>query len=688
MHDSEEEKEKNSVDTPRPGVSLDDLVELLTADPANVFKLPQARKVDIIHATSEPTILLEYPDDLLPRLFCFCCGILREFASLTEEAIDSDHDTWIASLFPALKALFVLASYRMLRGIGTDDGPFVSPILEHWEELYHGLKILYTASRTRDSRFRTNVFTLAVVSHISKALNVIFRNNTIRSNFQNDTDLRKFVWMLWFSGGIPEAGDLDNPSSLAVMFLSTRGGSLKTSSSVMLPICMAICDEFGGKDAVAEIAFMSLYNTMMSDDKSLFEKPLTQQLSLLLLLADSAIDPTDQILRRILELDGVAKLIEGVINMVNVARDDVFQETTSDMLVSLIALIVHWATESHVYLEQAIRGGLLRVFLVLRGVGSEIPERIQEACSALLKNISHYLPYYSIIHALSDELRNLTEEDEACMREEDEIGDTWKAMERDVLRSYVMKRAFDTGAQSLPNCCNNCAKIEDKKAFLRCKDCSRVSYCSKECLGIDWYEGRHFESCRKQQDDKGGNNISFLSFLADQYVRPAYKDHLAGITYPAEDAIFVLNAVEMSVPISMSIYSKEAAKEGLHERRKWSSDSYRVVDQRCVSPHTKRKRESATKIYIQTMHREGRRRCVVRYLPFDMERKQFESVSRPMFFKQESDDFLYEIMTDVSVKFPGAELKKSWILGSRYGGHVHLFDEVDAYFQTKCVTGA
>ncbi|KLO10802.1 hypothetical protein SCHPADRAFT_942587 [Schizopora paradoxa] len=541
----------------------------------NIEEEPGARfKVHLLYAFGYEQTFSIYPDDVLPGVFCFCCGMLREIIVFVEEAIDADLNTWIGHCSPAFAALDALASNRMRRCIGIDGGPFATLILEHWAELYLDLGTFFRLSRTRDLQLRSTDAWM-INGRIGRVLSSFFKNSAVRNYFGDDLDLRKLAWGLWLGSGVLESNEANmacGEMAVALMLLSANEDELglRPTSAVMFPVCMAVCDEFGGRDAVAEIAFKSVQRTAMSKDIDFIAYLLPQQLAVLSMLAHCEVDSTSQIARIIREQDGVAKLIEGALNVISLAQDDTHQTIPDCVVGAFIRLIDRLAIESYIHLEQAIQSSLLRIPILMQSAENVFTESTHSACSDLITKLSCFLSHYSIIQALVDQFRNLTTEEEACMLGEGMVENAWKDLKHNLIGSFIMKRMFDACTGPLPKFCNNCANLITERSFLQCDGCMRVTYCSVEGQEMDLKEGRHSESCRNDDDDKSAieRDVPFLHFVANKYVRTVYK-YLFGQNSlsSAERTIFVFDATETREHFTVTVKSRYFAERELHSRR-------------------------------------------------------------------------------------------------------------------------
>ncbi|KLO10796.1 hypothetical protein SCHPADRAFT_999335 [Schizopora paradoxa] len=690
----EEEKEAG-IDLMHEGFLeyLDDIniVEMLRTDPARVSsELDLLLRECLVYALNDKEIFSTYPDDVLPGIFCFCCGMLREFASLSEKAISEDEETWIGYMHPSTQVLNILTSIRIhgyLRQLGSHDDPSVTPILAHWPELYLAMKTLHKSSKSRDSQLES-FHPRLIAGQIGDILVAFLSNDNIRPYFTDDTDLRKFAWRLWLENGISTTEDkeiLCGSIARAVMLLSTKEGDPKsrTSCAMMFTVCMSVCDEFGGKNAVAEIALMSAYRTMMSNDEMLVRQLLPQQIGVLASLADCDVIPENRIARRIYEMDGIPKLIEATLNILSRAQDADFRSVLDFIGEATVTLIETLATENYIQLEVAIRSGLFRIFVAVQTSVNGPLEFTRKTCFRLIETISLFFPYYSVIQALAEQFRELTEEDEARMLGEGGDGTiefAWKGLKRSVISSYILTRMFESCAQPFPKICNNCTKLEAGHNFFQCPGCARIPYCSAECQATDLKAGRHSELCQKIIDGKSqaDKNIPFLYFAVNKCVQFTCKD-LGQSTLPAKDPILIWNATRTREQVSVSIRPKDIADSELHDRRLRNYESYRVIDGQQIKA-AKMNGIITTYIHIQAMYREGRENCVVRYLRFDLDYGRVETAFGPPMHELH---VLRAIKKDISIKYPEADLEKSWILRNRDGERIHLFDEVDAYFRDK-----
>lgn len=420
--------------------------------------------IDIIRSDKSKTT---FTDEFMPDIYRFSCKMFQEFASLSDERTGADRDEWLKALMPALEALEVLGSFRMQRYIGRyKDGPLVSLILEQWPKLFLGMNVLFAAMRTRDSKHQSNM-TQAVVTHFSDVIIAVLQNSNIQSLLVKDTDLQKFAWALWLSGGVPDSDDLDInwvSTVIAILRLSIEGhgDDSSTASSTMFPVCMAVCNQYGGKDAVAEIALMSAYRTMMSDSKGPqnLMVVLAQQVSMLMILTNPEDDPTQQIPKRICELDGIAKLIEGFLKVFTESRDEVCQTELGPIVGSLITVIDRLATDNYNRIKQAARSGLLGIILALNPDKGDLPDEIRDPCILLLNKIPYFFSCYSVTETFAEQIRNVTDEAEAGIKDsEGTLGYLWRVMKGRLLEFYVLNRLFDTFAESFPKCCNNVSVV-------------------------------------------------------------------------------------------------------------------------------------------------------------------------------------------------------------------------------------
>ncbi len=108
------------------------------------------------------------------------------------------------------------------------------------------------------------------------------------------------------------------------------------------------------------------------------------------------------------DLDGIAKLIEGLTELATTSRCKLEYTTMDTQL--LIKILQHLVTRNHRNAEQAGRCGILQMIMAFGDKTKEdIPQPILDALRELLTILPRYLVYYSVIGAFAEEMRKLTE---------------------------------------------------------------------------------------------------------------------------------------------------------------------------------------------------------------------------------------------------------------------------------------
>ncbi len=256
------------------------------------------------------------PDDLFPDVFRVCCKQLEveELEAIhpqkSQECPEREGKNSPDTVFElAFLAIQVLGSPRMQQNT-LDHDRFGSVLITHWPGLFCGLTKYHDLLSGRKPGSKGDPMLCNLLGAVIVA---VLDNVALRQLLAIDIELQAFVWMLWLDGGPPDFKHSIFSYSSVARAVAIMAGEFGFRNPTLFPICMVICDSFGGKDAVAEIALLSAFRTMMTKDLSIILRDLHSHTAVLLVLQN---DPNQQIAKKICELDGVAKLIEGVTTMV------------------------------------------------------------------------------------------------------------------------------------------------------------------------------------------------------------------------------------------------------------------------------------------------------------------------------------------------------------------------------------
>ncbi len=274
-----------------------------------------------------------------------------------------------------------------------------------------------------------------------------------------DIELQKFIWTLWLHGGPPTFGDDDFDYSSAASALSHIGFDSVIKNTTLFPICMVVCDQFGGKVAVAEIALLSAFRAMMSNDKSLISTGLPAHIGVLVTF--TTLDLSEQITKYMYQLGGVPIVILGLTTMVEAFRDLLTEESTgTGNVVGLgIGFFFQLATRNYRRIEQLVRSGILKLLVTLNPSKDDLPDDVVIHCKHLTRVIPHFFAYNSVIELFMEPMRWATTGEDApeARMSDGPLASAWLDMQATFLERYCLKRLFGAcvGSSSNLTYCNN-----------------------------------------------------------------------------------------------------------------------------------------------------------------------------------------------------------------------------------------
>ncbi len=98
-------------------------------------------------------------------------------------------------------------------------------------------------------------------------------------------------------------------------------------------------------------------------------------------------DPFKQVARKIYELDGIPKLVQGLTTMVEDFRDLVVGDFLSGIVGTLILIVEKIGTETYKRVEQLVRSGVLQLLFALNPRQGDLPDAIIGKCDRLIRNL-------------------------------------------------------------------------------------------------------------------------------------------------------------------------------------------------------------------------------------------------------------------------------------------------------------
>ncbi|KLO10771.1 hypothetical protein SCHPADRAFT_502592 [Schizopora paradoxa] len=490
--------------------------KLLEADPRKMLMSAEHGDVDALFAFYSTEV--NYPEDILPDLFRVAALHLNplklEAASKQIRAVarkkdsknGSSHpqevgDSVAATLKLALGSLGILALPRMHSAVGNQSRVFNSLITKYWPNIFSAMKTLHRMHS--DGEMLKPGTKMGLSSFICGAIGTIFENHAAFRRLQAQAPVITFLWTMWFYGGPPTYSQNDDVHNYAAAarVLARIHFALKFSDA-LLSFLKEIRGQFGGNEAVAEIALAGVCGSLSSKTHSIDVIGHATMLSVFME------EEEEQIMQAIYAADGMARLIEGMIDALTDLRAEFAGERgLAEMLVLVLKAIKFLAMRNYRYMEQAARCGLLQLLVALEPSKGDLSSYLLAEASDLIGIMPRYLVYYSVIGSFGEEMRKITDGSypkDAEILKEKFVSEEWRELKRVLLDRYCTKRYYDIviSPTSKIKHCNNCGELEERVTFMVCSGCRLVSYCSKHCQTEDWKTGGHREDCKQ------GTNIS------------------------------------------------------------------------------------------------------------------------------------------------------------------------------------
>ncbi|KAJ7889631.1 hypothetical protein B0H13DRAFT_2666161 [Mycena leptocephala] len=183
------------------------------------------------------------------------------------------------------------------------------------------------------------------------------------------------------------------------------------------------------------------------------------------------------------------------------------------------------------WITEALSAGLLRA-IVTFGIYDEHVD--PELLAAVLKTISKYTVYYSVLQRMEASLLEAAGIADSEAFQKSPISGAWSSFTHIVRQRLRVKKLYDSDEHISMKACDNaqCHIVGQKLKFQSCAACHSVYYCSPTCQLIDWRVGGHRARCKKIRSHSlmnpnpiGTRNRSFLRAV----LHTEYEENRCGI---------------------------------------------------------------------------------------------------------------------------------------------------------------
>ncbi|KLO06195.1 hypothetical protein SCHPADRAFT_1002475 [Schizopora paradoxa] len=466
----------------------------------------------------------KFPDKLYPEIFKICCHYAKIRRSLSQDTVYhlSELRTGVDLI---ITSLWMIGSYPMRNAIRENEAAFTPLLREQWA--YVVLAIMDVFEICKFSQDKTAVempsARLDMLCILCDAMSTLFVTKVLCEHIDTPKAqiLLEFTWILWLSGG---PRDFKAKSSNEFNFSAGRCISNVVENfdqKLAFGAASKGSRMYGGIPSIAKIA-LSAFKCSVSEGHA----KASWQAIPFLIFSPTHERHTNEFLKAICNSDGIPKLTIDLVRLANNFRWAswrcmFFISGADPIMLAILNIILRSPRD----VEQAVRNGLLEVFLILNSKQSDVnPPETVRLITEILENLPQYFVYYSVVKAFSEAMQKITDGyevwhwEEKISKGETQLAEAWRQLKRLLAESCCLMRFFDLVV--FPNLktkyCNSCGETLGDSDLLTCK-CKRVHYCSEQCRATNLKDDGHCEDCH-QGVDRFDKDMPFLCFLANLYI--------------------------------------------------------------------------------------------------------------------------------------------------------------------------
>ncbi len=396
----------------------------------------------------------ELLDNHYVEIFQICCALadgekykraVRSFpGDLTPNGTESSPGLIVLLVTYSLQTI---GSTPMRLAIRRNEDAFAPTILRRWKSLFGTMTAVYEENVRNPDAFDSPSTKHMTASFLCNTLTACLMCRDLVTLFKDPTPLFESAWKWWLYGGPPRYED---PNS-AVHNLSTSACLSFLAETFpetnLMAIALEVSPSFGGVPAIAKLALSAFHSCATTkdhaEDVSFHFIPFSA--SLAYEAEKDGKQVADEFINAIYELDGSAKLIEGLTHMATFSRA-VMLPRLSDSFVTLVLMILKTIiTKNYRQVERAARCGILELFVALDPDRGDFSPSLVNAAKALIDVVPIYFVYHSVIGAYAEAMRKLTEGNEikdSCLAE-GPFTESWRLLKRALIDRYCIKSFFD-----------------------------------------------------------------------------------------------------------------------------------------------------------------------------------------------------------------------------------------------------
>ena len=102
----------------------------------------------------------------------------------------------------------------------------------------------------------------------------------------------------------------------------------------------------------------------------------------------------------------MARMIDALTNLLTESRAEITSESGLQLTIEMVLKIIeHLASRNHRYMEQAVRCGLLQLFVALDPSKGDLDPLVLDMARYILGIVPRFFVYYSVIGAVGNEMR-------------------------------------------------------------------------------------------------------------------------------------------------------------------------------------------------------------------------------------------------------------------------------------------
>ncbi|KAF7295742.1 MYND-type domain-containing protein [Mycena chlorophos] len=209
--------------------------------------------------------------------------------------------------------------------------------------------------------------------------------------------------------------------------------------------------------------------------------------------------PGQRELREALLRDGVVEISVTACQILCQENRRMSFDTVETMRMDFASLILYytWGPRHQIAVAEALRAGLLRVYLDSSKTIAKQPTVVEKLQSILEVVLPNSLSFGSVLHALRTSLEDVKDINHAKNLPTAKFTAGWERFLAAARHHLKILEQYEQGTLTKYRACDNnsCSAVVEKYLLRRCAGCRSTFYCSKTCQKEDYRQGHHRADC-------------------------------------------------------------------------------------------------------------------------------------------------------------------------------------------------